>query len=76
MTKPQVTIKGKSQAGSAIRLQNGANGAIATVTAGKEGLWQTAMAVANGTNLIPVTAVNRPATRKTGELRVVKGSAS
>ena len=44
-----MTIKGKSQAGSAVRLQNGANGAIATVTAGKDGLWETVIAVANGT---------------------------
>ena len=43
--KASVTVKGKSQAGAEIRLQNAANGAIATTTAGKDGLWETTVAI-------------------------------
>jgi len=74
VTKPQVTIKGKSQAGTEVRLQNGANGAIATVTAGKDGLWEAVMAVANGTNTIGITAVDPAGNGNSAQLRIVKGS--
>jgi hypothetical protein len=72
--KPQVTIKGKSQAGSEIRLQNNANGAIATVTAGKDGLWEAVLALANGTNNISVTSTDPAGNANTGELKLVKGA--
>jgi hypothetical protein len=74
VTKPQVTIKGKSQAGSSVRLQNGANGAIATVSAGKDGLWETVMALANGNNVIAITSTDPAGNANTGELRLVRGS--
>jgi Glucodextranase, domain B len=74
VTRPQVTIKGKSQAGSSVRLQNGANGAIATVKAGKDGLWDAVLAVANGNNVISITATDQAGNTNTGELRLVKGS--
>jgi hypothetical protein len=74
VTKPQVTIKGKSQGNSEIRLQNGANGSIATVTAGKDGLWQASLAVADGTNVISITATDPAGNANTATLTVVKGS--
>ena len=42
--KAVVTVKGKSQAGAEIRLQNAANGAIATTVVGKDNLWETTLA--------------------------------
>jgi hypothetical protein len=75
VNKPTVTIKGKSQAGSTIRLQNGANSATANVTAGKDGLWQTSIAVAGGANIIEITATDPAGNANTAELTVVKGSA-
>lgn len=74
VTKPQVTVKGKSQAGSEVRLQNAANGAIATVTAGKDGLWDAVVNLANGANLITITAIDPAGNANTAQLRVVKGS--
>jgi hypothetical protein len=73
-TKPAVTIKGKSQAASTIRLQNGANGAIATVQADKDGLWQTTLAVANGANVVAITATDPAGNANAMELTVVRGT--
>ncbi len=74
ITKPTVTVKGKSQAASAIRLQNGANGAIATVQADKDGLWETTLALANGSNVIEITATDPAGNTNTAELTLVRGT--
>ena len=74
VNRSRVTVKGKSQAGAEIRLQNAANGAIATTTAGSDGLWETRIAVANGTNLITVRATDPAGNENTAELTVIKGS--
>ena len=74
VTKPQVTIKGKTQGNSEVRLQNGANSSIATVTAGKDGLWQAVIGVAPGTNVIEITATDPAGNTNTAELTVVKGT--
>ena len=74
VTKPTVTIKGKSQGNSEVRLQNAANGSIATVTAGKDGLWQASIGVSNGTNEIEITATDPAGNTNTTQLSVVKGS--
>jgi hypothetical protein len=70
-----VTIKGKSQANSSIRLQNSSNGATMTVNAGKDGLWQTAIGLGGGTNLIEITATDPAGNTNTAELSVVRGTA-
>lgn len=74
-----VTVKGKTLAGSQVRVQNDANGATASVAADTGGVFSTKLAVAPGANNITVT-VTSPAgnsntatttvTRGTGQLRV------
>ena len=72
--RAEVTVKGKSQAGAGIRLENVANGAIATATAGKDGLWQTKIALASGGNSITVTATDPAGNSNSTEILVRKGS--
>ena len=74
VTKPTVAIKGKSQGNSEVRLQNTANGSIATVTAGKDGLWQANLGLADGTNEIDITATDLAGNTNSTQLTVVKGS--
>jgi hypothetical protein len=74
VTKPTAVIKGKSQAGSAIRIQNTANSATDTVQADKDGLWSTELAIANGTNLIEITATDPAGNTNTGELTLIHGT--
>src|SRR5439155_26323830 len=74
VSKPTVDIKGKSQAGSSIRLQNGANGAIATVDAGTDGLWLATIAVTDGANIVQITATDPAGNSNTGQRTLVKGS--
>jgi hypothetical protein len=69
-----VDLRGKSQAGAEIRLQNANNGAIATTIAGSDGLWKTELAMANGINRIAVTATDPAGNENTTELSLRKGS--
>jgi hypothetical protein len=72
--RTEVTVKGKSQAGSDIRLENAANGAIANASAGKDGLWETKIALASGGNAITVTATDPAGNANSTEILVRKGS--
>lgn len=72
--KATVVVKGKSQAGAEVRLQNAANGAIATAAAGSDGLWQTIIAVADGGNEITVTATDPAGNENSTQLNLRKGS--
>jgi hypothetical protein len=72
--RSEITVKGKSQAQAEIRLENAANGAIATTTAGKDGLWQTRIALASGANAITVTATDPAGNSNSTEILVRKGS--
>ena len=72
--KANATVKGKSQAGADIRIQNAANGAIATTIAGSDGLWETSIAVANGVNVLTVKATDPAGNENTTELTLRKGS--
>ena len=74
VNKTQARIKGKSQAGAEIRLQNANNGAIATTIAGSDGLWETEIAIANGQNPITVSATDPAGNENTTELMLRKGS--
>jgi hypothetical protein len=57
-TKDLVTIKGKTQADSAVRIQNAANGATATDTADGTGLFSGSLVLASGPNVITVTVTD------------------
>ncbi len=72
--KEKVTIKGKSQARAEIRVQNAANGAIATTTSGKDGLWQVSIALDRGSNAITVTATDPAGNTNTTTLNLRRGS--
>ncbi len=72
--KATVKVKGKSQAGAEIRLQNANNGAISTTVAGVDGLWETTIEVGNGGNAITVTATDPAGNRNTTTLNLRKGS--
>ncbi len=83
VTRDTITVKGKTQADSSVRIQNGGNGATATDTADGTGLFSAPIAIAAGTNDLTVT-VTDPAgnsntttvtvTRGTGRLKVVLAS--
>jgi hypothetical protein len=72
--KSVVTVKGKSQAGAEIRIQNAANGAISTAVTGKDNLWETTLAIADGSNAITVTATDPAGNENATKLTLRKGS--
>ncbi len=72
--KSPVKVKGKSQAGAEVRLQNANNGAIATTTAGGDGLWDTTVEVGGGGNAITVTATDPAGNQNTMTLNLRKGA--
>lgn len=72
--KSPVKVKGKSQAGAEIRLQNANNGSIATTLAGGDGVWQTTIEVGTGGNEITITATDPAGNQNTMTLNLRKGS--
>lgn len=74
VTKDKVVVKGKSQPLSAVRLQNDANGAIATDTADKTGLWSASITIAKGSNVITVTATDPAGNENTTTVEVRLGT--
>ena len=58
-----VTVKGKTQASSGVRVKNDNNGAAVTATAGKDGLFEARIAIDTGINTLTVTATDPQATR-------------
>jgi hypothetical protein len=74
VAKSPVKVKGKSQAGAEIRLQNANNNAVATATAGKDGLWTASIEVDNGSNAITITATDPAGNQNSTTLNLRKGS--
>jgi hypothetical protein len=74
VNRTTIRIKGKSQAGAEIRIQNANNGSVATAIAGGDGLWETVLQVGNGENRITVTATDPAGNENTTQLSVRKGS--
>jgi len=74
VAKSPVKVKGKSQAGAEIRLQNANNGAIASSKAGSDGLWDATIEVGDGGNAITVTATDPAGNQNTMTLNLRKGS--
>jgi len=73
VSKGSITIKGKTQALSSLRLENAANGAVATATADKDGLWDTLITVVDGTNTITVVATDPAGNANSTTLTLRKG---
>jgi len=74
INKPTATIKGKTQAGSSVRLANDVNAATATVTAGADGVWSSPIAIGQGINTITVTVTDPAGNVNTGTLALRRGS--
>ncbi len=74
VTKATVTIKGKTQAGSTVRLVDDINGATATTTADKDGLWDSRLSVGQGVNTIAITITDPAGNDNTGSLTLRRGS--
>ena len=69
-----ITVKGKTQAASEVRLQNDANGATVTVTADDTGLFSAVIAIAAGPNKITITVTDPAGNGNTATVTVTKGS--
>jgi hypothetical protein len=74
ISKTSTTVKGKTQAGSKVRLANNVNGATATVAAGKDQLWEAKIAIGEGLNVITITITDPAGNVNTGTLKLRHGS--
>jgi len=73
-TKDTVTVKGKTQGRSTVRIKNDLSTAVVTVEAGKDGLFEAKIGVEPGINTLTVTAVDPAGNPNTETLTVRKGS--
>ncbi len=71
-----ITVKGKTQAASDVRLQNDANGATANTTADDTGVFSAAIAIAAGPNRITITVTDPAGNGNTATITVSKGTGS
>ncbi len=69
-----ITVKGKTQAGSTVRLRNDINGATATVDADKNGLFSARIAIDAGMNEILVTSTDPAGNPNEASITIRKGS--
>lgn len=74
VTTARVTIKGKTQASSAVVLRNDANSATASAQADADGLFQLDVAVASGINGLTITATDPAGNANSLVLTLRKGS--
>ena len=73
VTKASITVKGKTQAGAGPPQERDQR-RHATTVAGKDSLWETKLAIADGSNTITITATDPAGNANTGRLTVRKGS--
>jgi Glucodextranase, domain B len=69
-----ITIKGKTQAGSAVRISDATNGSTATATADGTGLFSGQIAVAAGTNQVTITVTDPAGNGNTATLTITRGT--
>jgi hypothetical protein len=74
ISKATTTIKGKTQGGSTVRLNDDVNGATASVKADADGLWEASIAVGEGLNTITITITDPAGNVNTGTLSLRRGS--
>ena len=72
--KNTVTIKGKTQAGSSVRVRNDENGATTAVDANKDGLFEARIAIASGLNALLITTTDPAGNPNEANLTIRKGS--
>ena len=73
-SKTAVTVKGKTQAGSTIRVRNDNNGTSATAVAGKDGLFEARIGIDNGINTLTITSTDPAGNPNTETITVRRGS--
>ncbi len=73
-TGTSITVKGKTQPASTVRLQNDANGAAATAAADDTGLFSIPIAIAAGPNNITITVTDPAGNGNTATITVTKGT--
>ena len=73
-SKDAVTIKGKTQAGSSVRVKNDDNGATVNVKANKDGLFDARIRIAAGLNAILITTIDPAGNPNDASLTIRKGS--
>ena len=73
-SKSIVTVKGKTQANSTVRVRNDLNGASVTVAAGKDGLFEAKLALDDGINELTITATDPAGNPNTETLTIRHGS--
>jgi hypothetical protein len=73
-TRDSVTVKGKTQARSTVRVRNTLTAAVTTVEAGKDGLFAAKVGVSSGINEITITATDPAGNPNTESITVRKGS--
>jgi hypothetical protein len=73
-SKSTVTVKGKTQANSTVRVRNDLNGATVTVQAGKDGLFEGKLALDNGINELTITATDPAGNPNTETITIRRGS--
>ena len=73
-SKTAVTVKGKTQAGSTVRVRNDNNGTSATATAGKDGLFEARIGIDNGINTLTITSTDPAGNPNTETITVRRGS--
>ena len=73
-SKDAVTIKGKTQAGSSVRVKNDDNGATVNVDANKDGLFEARIRIGAGLNAIRITTIDPAGNPNDASLTIRKGS--
>ncbi|HEX5828095.1 MAG TPA: Ig-like domain-containing protein [Candidatus Limnocylindrales bacterium] len=73
-SKDTVTVKGKTQVGSTIRVKNDLTGNTETGQAGKDGLFSVRIAIEAGINTLTITAIDLAGNPNTETISVRKGS--
>jgi len=73
-TRDSITVKGKTQARSVVRLKNDLSTSVVSVKAGKDGLFEAKVGVESGINTITITAVDPAGNPNTETITVRKGS--
>lgn len=69
-----VTVRGKTQAASTVRIQNAANGATATTTADDAGVFSAAVTIAAGPNALTVTVTDPAGNGNAATVTVASGT--
>ncbi|HKF84972.1 MAG TPA: hypothetical protein VKB30_04240 [Candidatus Limnocylindrales bacterium] len=75
-SKTAVTVKGKTQANSTVRVRNDLTGASVTVVAGKDGLFEARIGIESGINTLNVTSTDPAGNPNAEVLTIRRGSGS